>query len=586
MKQQKLELAGFNKLPPTEQAQLLQSMYKQGIIQPLEATAATAQPRTVKELIQLQEQANAMSRSAKGANRTALREVVRGIDDSLTAMDAPTLKKINAEYADHRLQFPYQFEDSMRTAPRPVDAAGEIFNEPQRASDLARLSNPQERAQQAALYRDWIAEKGTGAVTKDHAAFLKYLFPGTPLAKPEAWIYENRAVNSLGEMFETSPVARARFQKSIDQAQGQYRGEVADQIVKAAYEDSDPKKMGPAGFRIRRLIDAAKTPEEKARIAITQFQQLNPPAAGAEAGQIAGANAPTVARQAAAQYQPPPYTTEAREAARTYQPPDPGQAGVKAIQTYKPPEGFAARWKRRAEIWLFMEGGALLSGGTPMRTATFGLAAAPIVLGREAIVSAYRYSLRNPENALRFYNAILDPGVGRNLDYIADQAVRAQVADKLGHPSAPGPVTPPPAEPAPRTPGPMSKAIDRGQAVQMASERGKQDETHIDQIQGLNKQVAMGGSPDIHQDLSSGRLSNTEVRKLVNNEQVASIFGNMSLPDAFDAFNRGTADEKAMALPSLAQKLNDEGRDLPPVQRRAYMAQLHQSLSGGEEAVA
>ena len=70
-------------------------------------------------------------------------------------------------------------------------------------------------------------------------------------------------------------------------------------------------------------------------------------------------------------------------------------------------------------------------------------------------------------------------------------------------------------------PGPTSmntgaaKEVDRQQATQIATERGRQDPTHLDMIEDLHSQVASGQVPDVHQDLSTGRVSNEELAKML-----------------------------------------------------------------------
>jgi hypothetical protein len=131
----------------------------------------------------------------------------------------------------------------------------------------------------------------------------------------------------------------------------------------------------------------------------------------------------------------------------------------------------------------------------------------------------------------------------------------------------------------------MGKAIEREQAVQIATPRGQQDPKHVDQVQELNTSIAKGKAPNIHADLNSGRLAPEEVRKLVANDPatLAGMFQGMDLPSAMQAFAKGTPEEKEMALGPLVQKLNDEGRNLQPAQRRALMAQLRQALPGQDQ---
>ena len=102
----------------------------------------------------------------------------------------------------------------------------------------------------------------------------------------------------------------------------------------------------------------------------------------------------------------------------------------------------------------------------------------------------------------------------------------------------PGQLTPQPRPEPEKKIGPMSRDIERKQARQIATERGREDPTHVDQIQDLNRQVASGDTPDIHHDLNSGRLSYNEVQKLVQPRPAdpSALFQGMNLADAVDAF--------------------------------------------------
>jgi hypothetical protein len=60
------------------------------------------------------------------------------------------------------------------------------------------------------------------------------------------------------------------------------------------------------------------------------------------------------------------------------------------------------------------------------------------------------------------------------------------------------------------------------------------------------------------------------------------MFANLSLPDALEAFSKGTDDEKSLGLTALAQKIQNEGKNLQPAQRRAVMAQLRRALTSDQ----
>ena len=80
------------------------------------------------------------------------------MDKTLAGVDLPRLKAINAEYRDHRLHFPFAFEDAIQNAPNPLAAAKDIFSQPERVLDLAKFGTPEENGQLAQYYSDYVRE--------------------------------------------------------------------------------------------------------------------------------------------------------------------------------------------------------------------------------------------------------------------------------------------------------------------------------------------------------------------------------------------------------------------------------------------
>ena len=198
----------------------------------LEDTKATRKPK-VSDLITLQADANAVVRSSKGIERHQALAVSRGIDETLAEMDpsalegdvpspiVAALKSLNAEYRDHRVNFPYKFEDAISNAARPVDAAKVIFDEPQRALDIWKNGTPEEQSALKRLYADAAHTDPKFIDTATHGKILKQMFPGTIFDSPKPWITLPDKEVSTAQVIGSSPEAAEQFSKKIDAALAQ-----------------------------------------------------------------------------------------------------------------------------------------------------------------------------------------------------------------------------------------------------------------------------------------------------------------------------------------------------------------------------
>lgn len=473
-----------------------------------QATEATPRTRPkVPELISLQSEANALARNSKGADRTLALKVVHGIDDSFAGADinVPAYKKIQAEYRDHRLHFPYKFEDAIQGTARPVDTANQIFAEPERALDLANLSNEAEKQDMRQLYGQWIAENGTKAVTKEQQPFLSKLYPNSPLAKPDAWVYLDKAEQHLGDVFENAPLARKKFLASLENQRAQLLADNSKESVDIARKLA--KTLGPTGDRILAKIDAAKTPEEQAKIAYQEFGALRP----SEEGQA---------------------------------------TGVKAIQTASTPQGgLMGRLKHRAEIY-----GILALSGRPyfVKLAT--------VLGvgtgiHEMLKAAVTRSLRDPAAATKLYRAYIEPGAASSMDTITRNIVTSAMSAEVAQVG----------QAITAKPGPMVTHIEHEKAKAIAGPRGAVSPERISRIEDLNKDVAKGDAPEVHADLRTGRLTHTDLARIVQPDKpgLAALFQGMSPQQAVDAFAVADPSERELALPALAQHIQDGSKQDP-----------------------
>ena len=172
------------------------------------------------DLLTLQSDANAVARSSKGLERKQAMAVVRGVDRTFENIDAPTeeLKKLNAEYRDHRTNFPYEFEDKVSNAARPIDAAHPIFDQPQRALDLYDLGTSDQQNALKRLYADAVHTEGTKFIKPDHAQFLQKAFSGTVLEKPDSWVTLPDKEVATSDVLNSSPEVAESFSKKMDAA--------------------------------------------------------------------------------------------------------------------------------------------------------------------------------------------------------------------------------------------------------------------------------------------------------------------------------------------------------------------------------
>jgi hypothetical protein len=557
------ELLNFAGYKP-EETELWKPEYKATVAKQFRGTwdeQHQAQNPTVRELLGWQSEANKIARASKGADRTAALKVVRGVDDTLSSVEVPSLKGINAEYRDHRAHFPYAFEDAVQGAARPVDAAKQIFGSEERVRDLMKLGTPEEQRHLRTLFSDYVSDEGEKAVTPETLKALGYT---GPLTKPEAWVYAKNTVNQLGDMFDSAPAAKAKFDAAMADAKRGAMDEYATSVIKAARKDL--KSLGPVGANIQRTIDAAPTLEAKATAAIKAMQGMKPEDAVSQFAKTQ--ESPGAAAYGKAIAAP----RGARQAAQGFVGQDPTQQALKAITEYKRPYGLADRWNRRAEFWLPLVG-ATAAAGHPSTYAAGGLMMGAPILAREATAAAYRSSLRDPQAALEFYRALQNPGTPQGLKTLAKFATQATVMSRM-----------PQDNPEPKS-SVMSDMADQIASTRAKNIAGPQASTNkIDTVKDLDKEVRAGKTPDVQKELSSGRLSTGNVRKMLDGSapSITSMFEGLTPDQSIDALAKATPEEKATFIPIVAQRINDQGSKMPKLEQQALLARLKQVMQEGE----
>jgi len=455
---------------------------------------------------------------------------------------------------------PDEFFQQLHGMNEPTDAMRQIFSTPERAMQFAqRITTDEGRG---VMRREFADAVNLGKIKPDEkgwammAPALKKLgFKGV-LAKPEAWMKANSAIDNLPKIFEQYPGALASFNAAMKNASTKATTAESSSIVRLAMAQTEglPVKTREA---IEAAIGAAKTPEEQANAALKAFGVKVPQGQG-----------PTLVQR--------------------------------AIMDFKPGEDRTTSMMKRMAVRraIFM-GGGMIAGSAGGVGGPVGIAGVGAALGlRAGLRKAWLWSIQHsPEAAEAFYRSTNNIGLPGNLETVAKHIIDASAADAtaqidmafsgkgLGRQPVPAGEAddywnPPLITDRTHSPGPMGKEIERQQALAIATPRTAQDPAHIDRLQDLQKDISQGKSPQLQTHLNSGRLSPEEIRKLVAKDPATlnGMFSGMDIATAMQAFSKGTPEEKQLALQPLVQKLNDEGRQMPPLQRRALMAQLSQAL--------
>jgi hypothetical protein len=456
---------------------------------------------------------------SQGADGYVARQMRDSILTDLDNSNVPGAKELNNRYRVFRSGAGLGDYDFLGKVSDPkggdiTNMAGEIFKNPQRMNEFTKRLTPEQKGQWREVYGDYV-DNG-GAVDADQ---LKALGFQGPLTKPDAWVYLNKSEQKLGDVFQNSPVAQKKFLASLESQRGQLLADNSKETLKIAREMAS--KLGATGDRIMAKIEAAKTPEEAAKIAYQEFGALNP----ADEGQA---------------------------------------AGVSAIQNASTPQGgLMGRLKHRAEIYsilalsgrpYFMKLALLLGTGTGIH---------------EVLKASVMRSLRDPAAATQLYRAYIEPGAKNSLDTItrniavgALPAETAQVGQAITA--------------KPKGPGPMVKQVEHEKAVNIAGPRGAVSPARTSRIEELNKGIAQGKEPEVHADLRNGRLTHTDIAKMVQPDKggMAGLFQGMSPTQAVDAFAVADPSERELGLSALAQHLQDSAKTTDPKQMAIAMQKL------------
>ena len=431
----------------------------------------------------------------------------------------------------------------------PVDLAPDIFNHPQTVMDILNHGGEAARKQLADLYPQWIEKDGTGKIDPTQAAYLGKFYPGTPFSDPKAWIFQNKAIDHLSDVLDTHPDIKARYDTAVQQGGEEILREQTESLIKQAR--SDAKLFGPMGDQLERQISDRMSKGDwkgAGQDAAKFYQDATPDAAMKE---VMAKREQAAQKAIQAGYHPTPTWDVMKRRARFVLPYLGGSVGAMAVGAHT------------GNTYAFTMGGVLAAAGT-----------------RESLVNTTRGLLSEPKAATEFYNATQSPGKGANLGTIARQVGRVAMSNYIaqqGIYNEDNPSDNQPASahsPAPEAPGPAMNTLNRLKAEQIAPTPGG-----ADRAVELTKQIARTKSiPDVQRDLASGRLSQEEVKKILQQQtepDPSQIVQDIPLQDALSAVEMGTSQEKQVLVPLLMERMKAE---LPQIQNKTVQAKLTQRM--------
>ncbi len=535
------------------------------------APAGKPQPvgTTVAQARGLNSKWGAQAGDAESYDGLVAKQMRESLLTDLDGSGVPRIKELNNRYRAFRNgglgDYDFLGKVSQPKGGELHNVAGEIFNNPQRGTDFIKRLSPEEKAQFRDMYADYI--NTGGKINPDHAPILQQLGFKGPLTKPEAWVYADKQAKNLDEIFASNPNAKHKLDVQIEAAREEALNNLDSEIIKQGYKDANA--LGTTGARIKLKMDAAKTPAEKASIAVQEFNNLDPGQAAADAAK--GQQKPGMAGY---QQGVMPAPRDARQAAQGFQPQDPQAAAAQAIQQFSPSHGRWASYLLRHAAYSSIAGGIMGATRGSIPPMLVGAAAsAGTVLGRDLVSAWWRSAIQeSPEAAAVFYRGLQNPGTPAALHTFAQSAVNAGITNYITqHGGSPMP------EPTPsKGPGPMVKQVEHEKAVNIAGPRGAVSPARTSRIEDLNKDIAEGKEPEVHADLRNGRLTHTDIAKMVQPDKggVAALFQGMSPTQAVDAFAVADPSERELGLSALAQHLQDSAKTTDPKQMAIAMQKL------------
>ena len=544
---------------------------------PIESAKKIKKPLTFADIYNMRRIARRAAATAPDKETgEAMSAIAKSLDQALVKAglkdeDKAELGRIDLQYHNASQHLSPEVASKVADGSNAIEIGDAFFSKPETLSMVWDNASEEERGVIKDNFGNWAQDHFTDAYPRDEVdaearakIYRKMFGANSPLGTAKGIMFAKATAQTL----QDSPVAWADYQRGV-------REELMPKALQGAQQTRDfgvklLEDLGTVGKEKARQIQAMKDPFQAAAEVQKYFDSMNPAQfqklIASRQGIVAG---PQIAETV-------------------------GRGGPRDILKNEGIGPFTLFMLQRAGSWpayvLATALGYSARGYMSPYLEYMALGSAAFAM-RQNVKGAYTKLLMSDVG-----QSVMSYAANHQYAEIGKQAVRNVVRGAakswITDPLIGNPLEPEGTQP---TPGPqskmdfgggMSQAIERKQAEQIATERGRQDPTHLDYVQDLRDQIVSDKTPDIHHDLSSGRLSNEEVAKMLKpaNTEVTGLFDGMSLADAMEAFSHGTDDEKSLGLAALAQKIQNEGKNLQPAQRRALMAQLHRALGSEAEA--
>lgn len=258
----------------------------------LERLPELDQPMTFNQVLGLKRDAQALMVGAKdGETRKIAWDVVDAATQTLSHIDPSKvppqamqmLRDADTNWRAYKEMFPRTDIAKMAKANDPIIAGEHLFNNWKLANTVFSKANPEEQQAMRDSFGDWaqyhlqdILPSGSNRQSmklqaQNMAGVLQKMFPDSPLAKPDNILVAGATIKNLAD----SPLQMQAFQRSMQQAQADAVKEAAPKVRELAM--SAAKDLGgPAGERLERELESAKTPEEAAMKGFQFFTKMTP----------------------------------------------------------------------------------------------------------------------------------------------------------------------------------------------------------------------------------------------------------------------------------------------------------------------
>jgi hypothetical protein len=532
---------------------------------------------SIAELRGLRSDGLALASSATNARDRALgHNIADAADDTLAKSgvlnpkEQSQLDALNGKYRSYKTIFDRSLIRKVGSSAEPTDVAGEIFNDPKRFQLLTANADRDQLSTLRRTFADWVNTSGAKVLTPAQAPELAKLFPGTPLANPKSWIYQDKALTRLEDVLQSSQEVREKAMRVYAEQLGKMKLDAGQAVLKDA--QTQLPMLGNFGRRVMTDMKAAKTPDEAVAIYTKAITGMSPEQLVAEATQgPTGSEAGAAAVDQLAPTQKAPEMAQ-REAIMNSQlpkaakqglppPTTPSEAGIQAIQTGKTPAkgsyGMMARAARNWPLYASVLGAYAAMGRTPSPFIGGMAVLGATMAGSEGIRGMYyKYIAEHPEAAVQMWQAITNPGTDSNFRTLMNMMAKGAVADSaasLGKAATGTSMEPAPAD---KGTGPATKALEHSRAENISPVP-----SGTARAEKVSKEMAMGKAPEVHKDLNRGRLSLDEVNKLISSgskRDATAMIDNVPVDQVLDAAEIGTPDEKRMLLPMIKSKLQDQ----------------------------